>query len=366
VTLNPRTSRLRRIIGFFAVGVVSAGVVLVILITVFGLRFELAGSGMRPMAYFGDREAHDAALEADRSQQPSGPVPDASAESRPVAVSDSPESVADAQPDPATAQEEEAESLVAAMPPVRAAPWPNFRGPNRDGQYTQSAIRTDWPADGLPRLWSQPIGGGYASFVVAEGRAFTIEQRRDQEVVAAYGLDTGLELWTHRWDADFREPMGGPGPRATPTWHDGRLYALGATGRLWSLDAETGQVLWERDILAESDASNLQWAMSAAPLVVDDLVVVQPGGRSGWSVVAYDRITGEVAWHVLDDVQAYTSPMLVTLAGQRQVLVVTADRVAGLAPGDGRLLWEHPRAAHRRRRQPRVPVGGLRPWRHRD
>ena len=136
--------------------------------------------------------------------------------------------------------------------------------------------------------------------------------------------------------------MGGPGPRATPTWHDGRIYALGATGRLVSLDAATGEVAWERNILDDAGASNLPWAMSGAPLVVDDLVVVQPGGTRDWSIAAYDLLSGEVVWHVMDDVQSYTSPMLATLGGVRQILVVTAERAAGLRPHDGSLLWEYP------------------------
>ena len=83
-------------------------------------------------------------------------------------------------------------------------------------------------------------------------------------------------------------------------------------------------------MLTDISVENLQWAMAGAPLIVDDLVVVQPGGRDGWSVVAYDRETGEVVWHSLDDVQSYTSPMVVELAGQRQILTVTAERVVGL------------------------------------
>jgi outer membrane protein assembly factor BamB len=190
-------------------------------------------------------------------------------------------------------------------------------------------------------LWKQPIGLGYASFVVAGGRAFTIEQRRDREVVAAYEIETGREIWTHAWGGAFSEAMGGDGPRATPTYHAGRVYALGALGELRSLDARSGAMIWRRDILEDAGAANLQWGMSAAPLIVDDMVVTLPGGR-GHSVAAYDRVTGAPRWHVLDDVQAYVSPMLVTLAGTRQILVVSATRAFGLVPENGQLLWEYP------------------------
>ena len=153
--------------------------------------------------------------------------------------------------------------------------WPDFRGPNRDGRYDETAIGTDWPSRGLPRLWKQPIGLGYASFVAAGGRAFTIEQRRRQEVVSAYDIETGRELWTHGWDGAFVESMGGDGPRATPTYHDGRIYALGALGELRCLDAVTGRLVWRRNILSDAGASNLEWGMAASPLIVDDKVIVQ-------------------------------------------------------------------------------------------
>jgi outer membrane protein assembly factor BamB len=220
--------------------------------------------------------------------------------------------------------------------------WTDFRGPNRDGVYQEFAVNTNWPAGGLKPLWKQPIGLGWASFVVADGRAFTIEQRRQQEVVTAYDVQTGRELWTHGYNAEFRESMGGDGPRATPTWDAGRVYSLGATGELRVLDASSGRLIWSKNILSDNGAANIQWGMSAAPLIVDDKVVVQPGGKGGKSIVAYNKATGAAVWKTLDDEASYTSPMLVTLAGRRQILTVTASRVVGLAPENGALLWEYP------------------------
>jgi outer membrane protein assembly factor BamB len=149
-------------------------------------------------------------------------------------------------------------------------------------------------------------------------------------------------VWTHGWGGEFAESMGGDGPRATPTYHDGRIYALGALGELRCLDALTGALVWRRNILTGNDAANLTWGMSAAPLIVDDKVIVLPGGSHGKSVVAYRRTTGEPVWTSLDDPQAYTSPMLVTIGAIRQILVVSAARAVGLTVDDGHLLWEYP------------------------
>ena len=288
--------------------VVIAAVSAVMVARIIGVRLEVDGSGMRPMLSRFDEGAHFDALESDRAAQPAPAV------------------------------------TAALPPPIDRHPeafWPAYRGATRTGHYDHN-IRTDWPDDGLPRLWQQPIGGGYASFAVAEGRLFTIEQRRDFEVVAAYDPNSGIELWSQHWTEHFQETMGGDGPRATPTWDNGRLFALGASGELQSLAADTGRQLWRTNILADAGAGNLTWAMSASPLVVDNQVIVLPGGKNGRSVVAYDADTGAVLWSALDDVAGYTAPMVVELAGVRQILVVTAARAAGLRVEDGTLLWDFP------------------------
>ncbi len=281
---------------------------------------------------------HYAALEQHRAQQ----------ESQPAAATDQ-ATASTAAPSPAGAQPA-ANSSTANVPSTAATEtaaahasrnyWTDFRGPGRDGRYEEMNVSTQWPAAGLKPIWKQPIGVGYASFVIADGRAYTIEQRRSQEVVTAYDVATGRELWKQGWNALYSDSTG-DGPRATPTWDSGRLYALGATGELRCLDAKTGAVVWGRNILSENQAANLQWAMSAAPLIVDDKVVVLPGGPSGKSVVAYNKMTGAPVWKSQGDTQAYVSPMLVTLAGRRQILVVSANRAFGLVPEDGSLLWSH-------------------------
>jgi len=218
--------------------------------------------------------------------------------------------------------------------------WTNFRGPNRDGRYEEMEVSTTWPAQGPPLLWKQPVGLGFASFVVADKRAYTIEQRRGKETAAAYDVDSGRELWTQSWNAEYNDSTG-DGPRATPTWDEERIYALGATGELRCLDAKTGAVIWGKNILSDNQASNLQWAMAASPLVVDDKLIVLPGGSANNSVVAYNKMTGAPVWKSQSDHQAYVSPMLVTLAGRRQIIIVSSARAFGLEPANGSLLWSY-------------------------
>lgn len=283
-------------------------------------------------------EAHYAALEQDRARQQS------------LAGTEAVPPGANQANNPAPSQQQAGAGLnstnPAAAPAETAAAhatrnyWTNFRGPNRDGRYDEMPVLTQWPAGGLSPLWKQPIGLGWASFVVADGRAYTIEQRRRQEVVAAYDVSNGREVWTQGWDAEYADTTG-DGPRATPTWDDGRIYALGATGELRCLDAKTGGVVWGKNILSDNDASNLSWAMAASPLIVDDKVIVLPGGNANKSVVAYNKMTGAPVWKSQSDPQAYVSPMLVTLAGRRQIIVVSSSRILGLVPEDGSLLWSY-------------------------
>ena len=276
-----------------------------------------------------ENEAHFAALEQHRQQQASDPA----ATTAPVTAA-TPVPQASVSPSPG-------ETAATPAPATGRNYWTNFRGPRRDGKYDESRVSTNWPSKGLPVVWKQPVGLGHSSFAVADGKAFTSEQRRNQEVVAAYDLNSGRELWTQKWNAEFTDTTG-DGPRATPTWDQGRIYALGATGELRCLEANTGSVVWGKNILSDNQASNLPWAMAASPLVVDDKVIVLPGGTAGKSVVAYNKMTGAPVWKVLNDTQAYVSPMLVELGGRRQIVVVSSSRVVGLTPEDGALLWSYP------------------------
>ena len=331
---------MRKVLKAVAVAIGALLIVGAVMYQFFGLRVVLDGGGVPHLRFVqpSDRQAEQ--IERHRqTQRAASAVPPGV--NQPAAVAPAPR-----------ADEGAADSTAATTPVKTATPdgsaiyWHEFRGPNRDGDYGNTPILTNWPADGLTPIWKQPIGAGYASFVAASGRAFTIEQRGPQEVVAAYDVATGRELWTNAWPAEFRESMGGDGPRATPTWHDGRLYALGATGELRALDDASGRVIWRTNILTDNGANNLAWGMAAAPLIVDETVIVLPGGPNGRSVVGYNRATGQRVWSALNDQQAYASPMLVTLTGVRQILVVSATRLMGLTPSDGTLLWEYPFATY--------------------
>jgi len=198
-------------------------------------------------------------------------------------------------------------------------------------------IKTDWASSPPVELWRRPVGPGWSSFAVGDGLVYTQEQRGEFEVVACYSESTGKPVWTHRDAARFWESNGGAGPRGTPTLHEGRIYALGATGILNALDASNGAVAWTRNAASDTGAKPPGWGFSGSPLLVDDLVIVAASGR----LAAYDVSTGAPRWVKKEGGASYSSPQLFTIDGIAQVLMMNSAGVTSVGPADGKELWKH-------------------------
>ena len=226
--------------------------------------------------------------------------------------------------------------------------WPQFRGANRDGWSPGTNFRTDWNANPPKLLWSKPCGGGYSSFAAVDGKLYTMDREGANERIRCLNSTKGDDLWTHEYAADY-EPlkMGyAGGPRATPTIHRDMLYAVGATGRFYALKlpknpADKATVAWQHDLIGDYAANVPQWGVACSPLVEDDLVIVQPGGKKG-SVVAFDRLSGEQRWTCESEPSGYSSPIAATLGGVRQIVAVTGKSILGIRAATGELLWKHP------------------------
>jgi outer membrane protein assembly factor BamB len=230
-----------------------------------------------------------------------------------------------------------------------AADFPRYRGLNADGVVLLPNLETNWSAHPPKTRWMHPCGGGYSGFAVAGDVAVTLEQRRGEEAVVCYDRKTGDELWEYKYEARFHqaEPMGGDGPRATPTIDGGEVFSLGAEGHLACLDGHNGKEKWAVNILEENGGTNIEWGMSGSPLVVDNLVIVNPGISPNdddveKALVAYDRSTGKPVWKAGKYAAAYSSPQLATVAGVEQVLLFDSGGIAGFDPKSHKELWRHP------------------------
>lgn len=217
--------------------------------------------------------------------------------------------------------------------------WLEFRGPSRDGALAGVLFDTDWEANPPEELWRIDVGLGWSSFTVVGDYFFTQEQRGAHEVIVCYETATGGQVWAKGIETLFEDPMGS-GPRATPTYVDGKLYCQGATGTLQCLDASTGETLWQRDIGKDTGAPHPEWGFSSSPLVIGDLVVEYTGAGKGKSVIAYDRFTGEIAWNAGEGVRAYNSAHMAEIDGVPQLLMGSDVGVQSIDPESGEILWE--------------------------
>jgi outer membrane protein assembly factor BamB len=238
----------------------------------------------------------------------------------------------------------DADSTAAPAWTLAANDVPAFRGTLRNSVVTNTQLDTDWEAHAPKEIWRQRLGPAWSSVIVVDGRLVTQEQREGAEVVACYDAATGKELWVHSDAERFEESLSGAGPRGTPTFAEGQIFALGGKGKLNCLEAATGKPIWSHDLVAEANASVPQWGFSVSPLVVDGKVIVfAPGTKEKPSagVVAYDAATGEKLWQTGDGGDSYSSPQLVELGGVKQVLMQDTNGLRAFGLDDGKLRWEH-------------------------
>lgn len=220
--------------------------------------------------------------------------------------------------------------------------WPGFRGPQRDSRLTGVQIETNWEQSPPKLVWKHRVGPGWSSFAVIGDRLFTQEQRGEEECVVCYDAGTGNEVWSHRDNTRFTELVAGAGPRGTPEFHDGKIYALGANGKLNCLNAATGKSIWVRDLVQDVDAKIPQWGFSSSPLVAHGLVTVFAGAPEKKSVLAYQADTGDLAWSAGEGALSYCSTQNVTIDGVEQLLIATDAGLSSFVPETGELLWSHP------------------------
>jgi len=224
--------------------------------------------------------------------------------------------------------------------------WPQWRGPNRDGLSPETGLLQSWPAGGPPLVWKATgLGNGYSTVAVHQGRIFTLGAARDIEYLIALDAASGKELWRARLGRRY-ENNRGDGPRGAPTVDGARVYALGGNGDLASVEAATGKIAWHVNLLSRFSAGNIGWGISESPLVLEDRVLVNAGGRGG-SLAALAKTDGATLWASESDEAGYSSAVVADIRGVRQAVFFTGERVLGVRVDDGSVLWSYRRVSNR-------------------
>jgi outer membrane protein assembly factor BamB len=222
-----------------------------------------------------------------------------------------------------------------------AVEWPQWRGPNRDGVATSFTPPEAWPAQ-LTRKWQVTVGTGHASPVVAGNRVIVHARRDNREVVAAYDLASGKQLWQDAVDAPYTmNPAAtghGPGPKSTPTVAGGRVFTFGISGIFSAHDLATGKLLWRKN----APPVPPEFGTASSPVVDGTSVIAFLGGQNAGALTAMDVASGKEKWRWTGDGPGYSSPVVMTSGGARQVVVQSQTKVLGVNAADGKLLWEVP------------------------
>ncbi len=221
------------------------------------------------------------------------------------------------------------------------AEWPQWRGPNRDGISKETGLLKSWPASGPKILWRAASGEGYSGISIANGRAYTMYGQGSDELLVCLDANTGKEIWRFRMDSQFYNDQGN-GPRSTPTVDGNLVFVQGAKSTLYAVRADNGQKVWGIDLKKEYGAKIPTWGVSTSPLVEGDLVLVDVGGKSGYSICAFNKTTGKLVWNSQTDDPGYSAAIAITANGLRQAVFFTGSAAVSVSPKDGKMFWRYP------------------------
>lgn len=216
--------------------------------------------------------------------------------------------------------------------------WHSIRGPEHDGHSSETDLADSWPAEGPPVLWTRNLGQGYSAFVAWGDRIATQYQTLGGQYVVCMSAETGETVWQYRYGWPYEAVGVYPGPRATPTYHAGRLIFAAPDGLVGCLDADSGRLIWSVNVLEQFEGQGTGFGYSCSPTVVDEKVILPVGGP-GASLVAFNLRDGEVVWRAGDEPASYTPAYPIELRGRRLVIGYLQNALVCHDRESGELLW---------------------------
>jgi outer membrane protein assembly factor BamB len=212
---------------------------------------------------------------------------------------------------------------------VIAADWNQWRGSRRDGTAPGFNAPRAWSASSLVKRWAINVGEGHSSPLLVGDQAFVFARENDQEVLRCVALRDGKVLWLAAQPAPYRMNLAarghGKGPKSTPAVVDGRVFTFGINGQLSAHDARTGAVLWRKDFARDYPSTAPDFGASASPIVEGGHVIIHVGGEDRGALTAFDVATGNARWKWEGDGPGYTSPIIATIGGIRQLITQSQE-----------------------------------------
>lgn len=232
-----------------------------------------------------------------------------------------------------------------------ATDWPQWRGPSRSGHAPLSTpVPSTLPKEVKP-VWKVAVGGGHSSPVLAGNKLVYLDENGTREVAHVLDAATGKEQWKVDYADRFQDEWGA-GPRATPILDGDRLYVQSCNGELRCLSLADGKTIWQANFEKDfgvkflgskaNEGTATRRGNNGSGVIDGNRFVVPVGGTEGASLVCFDKLTGKVLWKSGDDEAAYSSFMIGTLAGVKQVVAFTAEALLGADLETGKILWRVP------------------------
>lgn len=231
----------------------------------------------------------------------------------------------------------------AADKPAPSKDWLQWGGPRRDFVTQSTGLPTLWPASGPRKLWSRALGDGYSGIAVEGTTLYTAFRRGSQDVVTALDSRTGKTMWEYAYEATFKNAYSeavGPGPYAMPQVVGDRLVMASGIGQIHSIDKKTGRPVWSHNLYSEFGGTRLEFGYSCHALPYKDSLILLAGGRDA-AALALRQSDGSVLWKNMNFRNAHSSPVLIDVDGQPQIVALMASEVIGFSPDTGALLWQH-------------------------
>jgi outer membrane protein assembly factor BamB len=236
--------------------------------------------------------------------------------------------------------------------------WPCFLGPTGDSVSPETGLVVPWPKEGPRLVWQKRLSEGYAAATISRGRLFVFDRLRTRARLSCLKSETGDPLWTFEYPTNYEDLYNySGGPRCCPVVDRDRVYLYGPEGMLHCLRAEDGKVIWKKDVNAEFGVVQNFFGVGSTPVIEGDLLIAQVGGSpkgttetrptldlqgADSGIVAFDKLTGKVAYHVSDELASYSSPVLATVGGRRWCFLLARGGLIGFDPASGKVDFHYP------------------------